>query len=939
MPAMKKHVAGWRGAAWIAALGLPFVLVPVPGTARAAAAQDEALIPGATLRLYELPVGVSELPELVPGQTPNIDRVVERIAFESAEEFRGRFDGPDDDFLVEVTGLLAIERAGTYGMRLRSDDGSALEIAGARVVTNDGLHAPESVDGQVQLEAGLHPFLVRFFENGGGEHLEWFWQPPGADDFELVPTAALRTPRDVVRVTSPGPKRLMGPGGPMRPGAGMPLDAVHPSFSLVDLRPEGFEPQVGGLALLPDGTLAVANFSPNQAGWAEGVDREADGAIYLVENALAATGPDDVRVRKLADGFHEPAGLLFVEDERPGGTLFVSHRDGIDAIDDPLTFPERLDTRRTVTSGWTTDNYHHFTFGLATVGEHLFAALSTSIYLDPGEYDYAGLNGPNPANRGTLVRAPLGGGPPEYLAGGFRTPNGVGVGVDGQIYVSDNQGAWNPSNSIYAVQPGRFYGHYNSTQKGDAYPDGGFAGPFDDQPVSPPAVHLPHNECANSPTQILAIDRGPLAREFPGQLLVGDLKSGGIRRVQMQDVDGERQGVVFRFSQGFECGVHRMAWSPSGQLFVGGTGASDSWSWKNTRFGLQRLDPTDRSAFEMRTVRATPDGFEIEYTRAVDPAALADASRYVLSQWRYEPTPEYGGDKLDQERLTVALAVPAADGRSVRLIVPALRADRIVHLHAEQTSMDGEAIWSPECWYTLNRKPLDERRATEGKVLHQRRILVFSRTTGFRHGSIPDGWRCFDGLASEHGFDVRITEDPAYFTDRALATFDAVVFLNTTGDVLDDEQQAAFERFVGADGGFMGVHSASDTEYEWPWYGELVAAYFKSHPQIQPAIVRVEDGTHASTTMLPAEWARRDEWYNFRVSPRASVRVLLSLDQDSYEGSEMPLDSGHPIAWCHTEAGGRAIYTAGGHTNASYTEPLFREHLFGALSWAAGWVD
>ncbi|QDU86131.1 Trehalose utilization [Planctomycetes bacterium Pla163] len=937
---MWKHAAGWRGAAFVAALGLPLVLVPATGAVGevgAAGAQDDELVPGATLRLYQLPIPVSELPELVPGQTPNVDRLVALVDFDEADDFAA--GGPSDDFYVEVSGLLLVERAGSYGMRLVSDDGSLLTIDGREVVRNDGLHAPRAEDGTIDLAAGAHPFEIRFFENGGGEELEWSWRPPGADAFELVPTSALRTPKNVVRVTSPGPKRLMGPGGPMRPGAGMPLDAVHPSFDLVDLRPAGFEPQVGGLALLPGGTLAVANFRPNQAGWADGVDREAHGVVYLVENALTARGPDDVRVRKLADGFHEPAGLLYLDDEGPGGTLFVSHRYGIDAIDDPLTFAERLDTRRTVTSGWTTDNYHHFTFGLARQGDDLLATLSTSIYLDPGEYEYAGLNGPNPPNRGTLVRAPIDGGPPTYEAGGFRTPNGIGVGVDGRIYVSDNQGAWNPSNSIYAVEPGRFYGHYNSTQKGDAYPDGGFAGPFDDQPVSPPAVHLPQNECSNSPTQILPIDRGPLVREFPGQLLVGDLKAGGIRRVQMEDVDGERQGAVFRFSQGFECGVHRLAWGPNGELFVGGTGASDTWSWRNTRFGLQRLDPTDRTAFEMRTVRATPDGFEIEYTRAVDPRQLADPSRYALSQWRYEPTPEYGGEKLDLEELAVARAIPGADGRSVRLVVPGLRADRIVHLFAEQTSADGESIWSPECWYTLNRRPLDERRAQAGSGTDERRVLVFSRTTGFRHGSIPDGWRCFDGLASERGFDVRITEDPNYFTDRALAAFDAVVFLNTTGDVLDDEQQAAFERYVAAGGGFMGVHSASDTEYEWPWYGELVAAYFKSHPRIQNATVRVEDGAHASTTMLPAAWAREDEWYNFRAAPRASVHVLLELDQDSYEGSEMPRDSGHPVAWCHTEAGGRAIYTAGGHTNASYTEPLFREHLFGALSWAAGWVD
>lgn len=935
---MQRSPLGWRAAVCVVVLGLPFAFGGASAPpASAGPVQDDVLIPGATLRLYELPVGVSELPELVPGQTPNLDRLVERVAFEAGEEFRGGAEGPDDQFYVEVLGQLVIEEAGTYGMRLVSDDGSSLDLDGTRVVTNDGLHAPQAVDGEVRLEQGLHRFTVRFFENGGGEHLEWFWRPPGADDFELVPTSALRTPRDVVRVTSPGAKRIMGPGGPMREGAGLPLEAVHPSFELVDLRPEGFEPQVGGLALLPDGTLAVASFRPNQAGWAQGVDREADGTIVLVENALTARGPSDVRVRKLADGFHEPAGLLFVEGDAAGGTLFVSHRDGIDAIDDPLTFPDRLDARRTVTSGWTTDNYHHFTFGLAELDGHLFATLSTAIHFNSDEYEYVGLNGPNPPNRGTLVRAPIGGGPPEYLAGGFRTPNGVGVGLDGQIYVTDNQGAWNPSNSIYAVRPGRFYGHYNGTSPGEGYPEGGAPGPFDDQPLSPPAVYLPQNECANSPAQILPIDRGPLLREFPGQLLVGDLKAGGIRRVQVQDVGGERQGVAFRFSQGFECGVNRLAWGPNGELFVGGTGASDTWSWRDTRFGLQRLDPTDATAFEMRTVVATPDGFEIEYTRAVDPAELADASRYVLHQWRYEPVPEYGGDKIDMERLTVAYAVPGDDGRSVRLVVPGLRAGRVVHLHAEQTSVEGEPIWSPECWYTLNAKPVDAARSDADGG--ERRILVFSRTTGFRHGSIPDGWRCFAELGAAGGFDVRVTEDPAHFTDAALAAFDAVVFLNTTGDVLDEEQQGAFERFVADGGGFLGVHSASDTEYEWAWYGELVAAYFKSHPRIQDALVRVVDADHPSTSMLPSEWARRDEWYNFRAPLRDSVDVLLALDQDSYEGSEMPRDSGHPIAWCHTEAGGRAVYTAGGHTKAAYVEPLFREHLLGALSWAARWSD
>ncbi|MEZ5977289.1 MAG: ThuA domain-containing protein [Planctomycetota bacterium] len=899
-----KHVRTRGRAALVVAAAL---LVPLLGPASVAQQErspsGEQLVPGATLRLFELATSVSELPELAPGQTPNVDKVVERLDLDSREDF----GGPEDAFYCEVTGWLVVERPGETAFRLESDDGSSLEVDGNLVVDNDGEHAPESVDGSAKLERGLHGFRVRFFEAGGGQVLRLSWKPAGADEFTVLGPRSLRTEKNVVRVTSPGPKVLMGPGGPMRPGAGMPLDRMHPSFRVVDLRPEGFRPQVGGLAVLPDGDLVVASFRPNQEGWADGVDTDPDGVLYRVSNAVAAEGPDDVRVSVMAEGFHEPAGLLLLD-----GALYVSQREEITRLRDPegdLSFSDR----GKLAGGWTADNYHHFTFGLGysrgTLGATLYAALSTSIYLDASEGEFPGLNGPNPPNRGTLVEVSLWDGSVRYTAGGFRTPDGV-CAADGRVYVTDNQGAWNPSNSLYVVRPGRFYGHYNSTQKSERYPDGGYAGPFDDRPVSPPAVHLPQNECANSPTQPVPIEGG----EFAGQLLVGDLKAGGIRRIFLEEVGGEEQGCVFRFAQGLECGVHRLAWGPDGKLFVGGTGASDTWSWNGTRWGLQRLDPTGETAFEMKAVRATPDGFVVEYTRPVPFDQLVDTARWHVSQWRYEPTPEYGGEKVDREDLAVAWAEPSEDERSVRLVIPGLREGRVVHLYGDATDESGESLWSPETWYTLNARPHD--RVDE----EAKRALVFTRTTGFRHGSIPDGWRCMEELARENGFTVRITEDPAWFTDDVLAGFDAVVFLNTTGDVLDDEQQAATERFVANGGGYLGVHSASDTEYDWPWYGRLVGAYFASHPRIQDAVVRVVDGSHPSTEMLPLEWKRRDEWYNFRAPVGDDVRVLLSLDQSSYEGSAMP-PGRHATAWCHEYGGGRAVYTAGGHTEASYTEP------------------
>ncbi|GAB3420435.1 ThuA domain-containing protein [Flindersiella endophytica] len=213
-------------------------------------------------------------------------------------------------------------------------------------------------------------------------------------------------------------------------------------------------------------------------------------------------------------------------------------------------------------------------------------------------------------------------------------------------------------------------------------------------------------------------------------------------------------------------------------------------------------------------------------------------------------------------------------------------------------------------------------------------VLVFSKTAGFRHDSIPDGIAMVQRLGAAHRFSVDATEDAAAFTPENLGKYEAVIWLSTTGDVLDDTQQAAFEGYIQAGGGYVGIHAASDTEYSWPWYGNLVGAYFQSHPAIQPATVKVEDPVHPSTRQLPARWQRTDEWYNYRANPRGNVHVLAELDEKSYTGGGMGTD--HPIAWCQDYDGGRAWYTGGGHTKESYTEPAFEQHVLEGIRTAAG---
>ncbi|WP_433158958.1 ThuA domain-containing protein [Kribbella sp. CA-247076] len=213
--------------------------------------------------------------------------------------------------------------------------------------------------------------------------------------------------------------------------------------------------------------------------------------------------------------------------------------------------------------------------------------------------------------------------------------------------------------------------------------------------------------------------------------------------------------------------------------------------------------------------------------------------------------------------------------------------------------------------------------------------LIFSKTAGFRHDSIPAGIQAITELAAANGFTVTATEDASLFNDTELAKYEVVIWLSTTGDVLNADQQAAFERYIRAGGGYAGVHAASDTEYDWPWYGELVGSYFDSHPPGTPAgMVKVEDHAHPSTADAPTLWQRTDEWYNYRTNPRDKVHVLASLDESSYTGGNMGPE--HPITWCQDYDGGRAWYTGMGHTIASYAEPAFRQLLLGGIRTAAG---
>ncbi|SDZ42312.1 F5/8 type C domain-containing protein [Micromonospora pattaloongensis] len=642
--------------------------VPAPAGAGTAAAEQE---PGVTLRVFDVQVPLNELCTLKPGQTPNVDKLMPTINWTSAADF-----GFEDHFVAQALGNLNISQSGSYAFRLTSDDGSRLTIDNSVVINHDGLHGPTPKEGTATLAAGLHPLRIDHFERTGGQQITLEWKTPGSSSFTVVPNSALSTDAGVVRVTAPGRKECEGVTD--SPGDGLPLTGVHPGFTLTNLRPAGFQPKVTGMDWLADGRLVISTWGGNdQSGTSQA------GEVYILTNTGGATGPGSVTTKKIAGNLKEPMGLKVVD-----GVVHVSEKQRLTRLVDTNgdEVADRYDTVATWPYG---GNFHEFAFGLLYQAPYFYVNLSVSI-----NYGGATTN-PQPApNRGTTIRVHRDTGAVSYVAGGLRTPHGIGWGPEDGIFVTDNQGGWLPSSKLLHIKQDRFFNHYMNP-----------AGPFDAKPVTPPVLWMPQNEIANSPSAPLLMPTGVYA----GQLLIGDVTYGGLQRAFLEKVNGEYQGALFRLTQGLEAGVSEVHLGPDGAIYLGGLGADGNWGQEGKlRYGLQKLSPNGTAVFDIRAMRATATGFDLEYTQPLSNQTAADlAARYKVRQWRYVPTADYGGPKVDEETLTVTSAVLSADRKTVSLAVAGRKAGHVVHVRSPRpfSSETGQSLWSTEAWYTLNAIP------------------------------------------------------------------------------------------------------------------------------------------------------------------------------------------------------------------------------------------
>jgi uncharacterized protein len=246
-------------------------------------------------------------------------------------------------------------------------------------------------------------------------------------------------------------------------------------------------------------------------------------------------------------------------------------------------------------------------------------------------------------------------------------------------------------------------------------------------------------------------------------------------------------------------------------------------------------------------------------------------------------------------------------------------------LKFEPAKLKGKPISVVVRW-SLNYK-LEDVDWENGKV----KILAFTKTAGYRHESIDAGKKALSKLASENNFDIEFSENSEIFSDDGLSNFNVIIFLNTSGDILNENQQAAFKKFMQNQGGFVGIHNAIDTEPEWAWYTTLLGTKLNTSADVKDGVVRVMDVKHPSTKSLPYKWDRKDEYVSFTGTLANDVKVLAVIDESANEGGAF-----HPFCWYHEFEGGRAWYTAGGHTQESYTDPVFIKHLLGGIRYAAG---
>ncbi len=465
------------------------------------------------------------------------------------------------------------------------------------------------------------------------------------------------------------------------PGDGWSVNApAHPDYLLQDIKPSGWNVRVGGMDFLSDGRMVISDW---------GADMAETGKLLILSNVTSGNG-NQVQAKEIVTQLKEPLGIKVVNDE----IYFLSKK----RLGKVTNYDSNNPTVETVVEGWDyptdgdrgscgCERWHLFAFGLVHKVEdgkdYFYGTLG-------GEYPPSGTQG---GDRGSLIKMDPENGSFEVIAGGLRTPNGVEIGPDGEIFQAENQGHWVPADKLNVLRQGGFYGMQNDRSN-----------PFhrSANQQDPPAIWIPYPEVGKSNGEPLYIRDGI----FKGQMFITDVSFGGLQRIFLERVNGMYQGAIFHHSGGFEAGTNRIEYGPDSAIYVGQIGSNSNWHWNNRQYGLQRMSWKGTVTFEMLAIRSISNNeFEIEFTGEVGNSA-SNLANYDLERFSYVPEETYGGGKQPNENVVVEAVTVSEDKKKVTLRVnniPKEFLGTVVYFNIRGvTSADGKTPLNDEAWYTLH---------------------------------------------------------------------------------------------------------------------------------------------------------------------------------------------------------------------------------------------
>lgn len=506
------------------------------------------------------------------------------------------------------------------------------------------------------------------------------------------------------------------------PGFGEKLTSIHPALSSRDLREDDVTWRITGMAIPKEGELLFTTW---------------EGDLFQLDlNAIPKNGP--LPYRRIAQGLSEPMGLAVTE-----GRIFVTEKNQVTELTDS-DGDKIIDTYRCISHDWPSSmDYHEYLFGAVIQGEHIYFSSSVAMKI-------RNLDNRQMPLRGSVLKVHLETGETEIVAGGLRTPNGIGFGPNEEILIADNQGEWLPGSKLIVVKPGAFF-NFRSQEPWH---------PFDHlEKATLPAVWLPHGEIAASPTEPFTLPEnwGPYA----GQVLYGDATFGGLERVFLEEVNGVTQGAAFHFSQGFQHLFNRVALTKKGELYAGGIARGNDWDFIRRVSGLTHIKYTGKDVFDLLAVRAKSNGLEIEFTHPLAEGQGWDPAGYYLTQWTYQAVQTYGGPKVRHRRSPVFAATVSKDRKRVFLELPDMVEGEIIHVRLPKSlkSSEGSTLWAGEAWYTLNQIPNDR----AGKTLPRPKEIAETKSEYFTFNSGEERRRLYQTFcAACHSLDGRLLPGPTF---------------------------------------------------------------------------------------------------------------------------------------------------------------------------------